>query len=342
MAQRVLGFFAAAAAAFLLMAPANAQGQASSAKGSYEPPRTPEGRPLLEGHWTNTSLTVLERPRDLTTLVVSEEQALRAALLRNQASARDSQPTDPSSPAPQAGRDVGGYNAFWTDTGTSYAKIGGEYRSSWLVDPADGKLPYSEAGRKIFNAAFNQQRTANSDPELRSLGERCILGFGSSAGPPMLNVSYNNNYQIVQTPDNVVLYSEMIHDARVVRMNSPHLPPQMRRWMGDAVARWDGDTLVIETISTHPQESTRVYYGQSFYISKDAKITERLTRISDTQLLYRFEVDDPSIYTQIWRAEMVFNATDASSYEYACHEGNYSMPGILEAGRQEDREAKRR
>ena len=126
--------------------------------------------------------------------------------------------------------------------------------------------------------ASAQQRTATSDPELRSLGERCLLGFGSSGGPPMLNVSYNNNYQIVQTPDNVVLFSEMIHDARVVRMDSPHLPPSMRRWMGDAVGRWDGDTLVIETINMHPQESMRVYYGQSFYISKDAKITERLTR----------------------------------------------------------------
>jgi hypothetical protein len=115
----------------------------------------------------------------------------------------------------------------------------------------------------------------------------------------------------------------------------------MRRWMGDAVGRWEGDTLVIETTNTHPQESTRVYYGQSFYISKDARIIERLTRISDTQLLYRFEVDDPTIYSQTWRAEMVFNASAAPSYEYACHEGNYSMPGILAAGRKEEREAKR-
>ena len=271
---------------------------------------------------------------------MSEEQALRAAQVRNQATDRDSAPTDPSSPAPAAGRDVGGYNAFWTDTGTSFAKINGEYRSSWLVDPADGKLPYTEAGRKIFVAGFNQQRTATSDPELRSLGERCLLGFGSSAGPPMLNVSYNNNYQIVQTPNDVVLYSEMIHDARVVRMNATHQPASMRRWMGDPVGHWEGDTLVIETTNSHPQESMRVFYGQSLYISKDAKITERLTRISDRELLYRFEVDDPSIYSQTWRAEMIFNASDAQSYEYACHEGNYSMAGILAAGRKEDRAAK--
>ena len=334
----------ASCAAFLVASPWLADADAQIAKppgsSSFQPPRTPDGHPVLEGHWTNTSLTALERPKDLTTLVVSEEQALRAAQVRNQATDRDSAPTDPSSPAPAAGRDVGGYNAFWTDTGTSFAKINGEYRSSWLVDPADGKLPYTEAGRKIFVAGFNQQRTATSDPELRSLGERCLLGFGSSAGPPMLNVSYNNNYQIVQTPNDVVLYSEMIHDARVVRMNATHQPASMRRWMGDPVGHWEGDTLVIETTNSHPQESMRVFYGQSLYISKDAKITERLTRISDRELLYRFEVDDPSIYSQTWRAEMIFNASDAQSYEYACHEGNYSMAGILAAGRKEDRAAK--
>jgi hypothetical protein len=330
-------------AAILTVGPSATVAAAQNARSSsnYEPPRAPDGRPILEGHWTNTSLTVLERPRDLATLVLSEEEARRAAQVRNQASDRDSQPTDPSSPAPAAGRDVGGYNAFWTDTGTSFAKIGGEYRSSWIVDPVDGKLPYTDAGRKIFAAGFTQQRTATSDPELRSLGERCLLGFGSTSGPPMLNVSYNNNYQIVQTPNNVVLFSEMIHDARIVRIDSAHLPASMRRWMGDAVGHWDADTLVIETTNMHPQESMRVYYGQSFYISKDAKITERLTRTSDSQLLYRFEVDDPSIYSQTWRAEMVFNATDGRSYEYACHEGNYSMPGILAAGRKEDRAARR-
>jgi len=339
--MRLRTLFFVAAVLTLGSSAAVAAAQNARSSGNYEPPRNSDGRPILEGRWTNTSLTVLERPKDLTTLVLSEEGARRAAQVRNQASDRDSQPTDPSSPAPAAGRDVGGYNAFWTDTGTSFAKIGGEYRSSWLVDPVDGKLPYTDAGRKLFAAGFTQQRTATSDPELRSLGERCLLGFGSSSGPPMLNVSYNNNYQIVQTPNNVVLFSEMIHDARVVRMDSPHLPVSMRRWMGDAVGRWDGDTLVIETINMHPQESMRVYYGQSFYISKDAKITEWLTRVSDKQLLYRFEVDDPGVYSQIWRAEMVFNASVAASYEYACHEGNYSMPGILAAGRKEDRAARR-
>ncbi|THD63917.1 hypothetical protein [Phenylobacterium sp.] len=302
----------------------------------YKAPRTHDGHPSLEGHWTNTSLTMLERPRDLTSLVLSEDQARRAAQVRNQAGDRDSQPTDPQSPAPQAGRDVGGYNAFWTDAGTSFAKVHGEYRSSWLIDPAGGKLPYTEEGKRMFTAAFNQQRTATSDPELRSLGERCLLGFGSSAGPPMLNVSYNNIYQIVQTPREVVVFSEMIHDARIVRMDAPHQPSSMRRWMGDAIGHWDGDTLVIETTNMHPQESMRVFYGQSLYISQDAKITERLTRISDKQLLYRFEVDDPRVYSKTWRAEMVFNATDEPSYEYACHEGNYSMPGILGAGRKDE------
>ncbi len=305
----------------------------------YEPERTPQGHPVLEGHWTNTSLTVLERPRDLSDLTVSEADARRAAQLRNAAAAEDSAPTDPSAAAPAAGRDVGGYNAFWIDTGTSFAKINGAYRSSWIIDPPDGKLPYTAAGRKIFADNFSQQRNATSDPELRSLGERCLLGFGSSGGPPMLNVSYNNSYQFVQTPDSVVLYSEMIHDARIVRIGSQHLPQQMFKWMGDPVGHWEGDTLVIETTNMHPQESMRIYYGQSLYISNDAKITERLTRISDTQLLYRFEVTDPAIYSQTWKAEMVFYATDAPSYEYACHEANYSMSGILAGGRLAERTA---
>ncbi|MDZ4762348.1 MAG: hypothetical protein SGJ21_14890 [Alphaproteobacteria bacterium] len=337
MRVRTIGFFVTALAFSACMASAEAQGARSAGASGYEPPRTREGRPVLEGHWTNTSLTALERPRDLAALVMSEEQALRAALVRNQASARDSEPTDPSSPAPEAGRNVGGYNNFWIDTGTSFAKIDGGYRSSWIVDPADGKLPYTEAGRRIFTAALNQQRIATSDPELRSLGERCLLGFGSSSGPPMLNVSYNNNYQIVQTPENVVLFSEMIHDARIVRMDAPRLPAAMPRWMGDSVGSWEGDTLVIETRNMHPQESTRVFYGQSLHISKDARISERLTRTSDTELLYEFEIDDPGIYSQTWRAEMVFNASDEPSYEYACHEGNYSMPGILAGGRKEER-----
>ena len=328
-------------AAVLVSGSALAVAHAQDAGATYKPPRTSEGRPVFEGHWSNTSLTVLERPRDLATLIVSEEDARRAAQLRNQSADRDSEPTDPSAPAPPAGQNVGGYNTFWIDTGTSFAKIDGQYRSSWLVDPPNGKLPYTDAGRKRFDTAFNQQRNATSDPELRSLGERCLLGFGSAAGPPMLNVSYNNNYQIVQTPENVVIFAEMIHDARVVRMNAPHLPPSMLRWMGDSVGRWEGDTLVIETINMHPQESTRVYYGQSFHISQHAKITERLTRTSDAQILYSFEVDDPETYAQIWRAEMVFNATEAPSYEYACHEGNHSMPGILAGGREEERQARR-
>ncbi len=337
--RRKMALTAALVAIGVVAQPVAAQ-KAVPTPGAYQPPRTADGHPVFEGHWSNTSLTVLERPRDLTRLVISEAEAQRAADIRNQATASDSAPTDPSKPAPAAGRDVGGYNAFWMDTGTSFAKIGGEYRSSWLVEPGDGKLPYSDAGRKTFNSAFTQQRTANTDPELRSLGERCLLGFGSSAGPPMLNVSYNNNYQIVQAQDTVLIFAEMIHDARIVRMQGGHQPRSMTRWMGDSVGRWEGDTLVIETTGMHPQESMRIYYGQSLYISKDAKITEKLSRISERQLLYQFEVDDPTVYSQAWRAEMIFNASTEPSFEYACHEGNYSMPGILAGGRKEDAAAR--
>lgn len=308
----------------------------ASSAGAYQQPRTSNGLPDLQGHWTNTSLTSLERPRDLSSLMLTEEQAQRAAQVRNTATARDSEPTDPNSPAPPAGN-VGGYNQFWIDAGSSFAKVNGEYRSSWIVEPADGKVPYNEAGQKLFSASMTSQRNETSDPEVRSLGERCLLGFGSSGGPPMLNVSYNNHYQIVQTPEAIVLYSEMIHDARIVRINAQHLPSTMRRWMGDSIGRWEGTTLVVETINMHPQESMRVFYGQSLYVSDEATITERFTRVSDTQLLYRFEIDDPSVYARPWKAEMSFNAADQNSFEYACHEGNYSMPGILAGGRLDER-----
>jgi hypothetical protein len=180
----------------------------------YKPPRTPFGTPDLQGIWTNASLTNLERPAGATSLVIPEAQAV--ALEKRRASMRAAQdrPSDPNAGAPPVGSDPGGYNAAWTDPGTALGRIKGEVRTSWIVDPADGKLPYSAAGRKVFEASLRRARNTFDGPETRPLGERCILGFGSTAGPPMLNVLYNNNYEIVQTPDHVVIVVEMNHDAR--------------------------------------------------------------------------------------------------------------------------------
>ncbi|MGQ9427521.1 hypothetical protein ACXYTJ_16670 [Gilvimarinus sp. F26214L] len=307
------------------------------ATNSYTPPRLADGSPDLQGVWTNASLTTLTRSSMFKSLTITPEQAQRIADQRAAYAERDSQPTDPNAPAPKKGS-VGGYNAFWTDSGSGLAMIDGAYRTSWIVDPKDGKLPYSEEGRARFEKERNEARNNFDGPEIRPMPERCVIGFGSTGGPPMMNVLYNNNYQIVQTPDQIAILVEMNHDARIIRMDDSHNPQSMRRWLGDSVGHWDGDTLVIETRNFKQGESLRLYFDQSFYISENAVVTERLTRTSEDELFYEFEVDDPDIYTQAWRGEMIFKATDGPIYEYACHEGNYALPNILGGARQEERE----
>jgi hypothetical protein len=315
-------------------------GASAAQAADYRPPRTPFGTPDLQGIWTNASLTNLERPAGATSLVITEAQAVALEKRRAAMRAAQDRPSDPNAGAPPAGSDPGGYNAAWTDPGTALGRIKGEVRTSWIVDPADGKLPYSEAGRKVFEASLHRARNTFDGPETRPLGERCILGFGSTAGPPMLNVLYNNNYEIVQTPEHVVIVVEMNHDARVIRMNGQHLPAHMTPWMGDSIGRWEGDTLVVETTNFNPGESLRPYFSQTFYISPQAKVTERFTRVSPEQILYEFTVEDPKIYAQPWRAQMPLNASKGPVYEYACHEGNYALPGILAGARLAEKEGR--
>ncbi|THD80605.1 MAG: hypothetical protein E7812_07705 [Phenylobacterium sp.] len=326
----LIGFAAAAGLAFAAQA------------ADYHAPRNAFGQPDLQGVWTNGSLTTLERPAGLTTLTIPEAQAVAMEKRRAQRRAEQDRPTDPKSGAPPVADDPGGYNASWTDPGTTFGRLNGQVRTSWLVDPADGKLPYSAEGRRAFGAALRKARTSFDGPEVRPLGERCILGFGSSAGPPMLNVLYNNNYQIVQAPDSVAIVVEMNHDVRTVRLNAAgHLPPMMRPWMGDSIGHWEGETLVVETTNFNPGESLRPYFGATLYLSKDARVTERFTRVSATQILYQFAVDDPQTFTQTWRAEMPLNAAKGPVYEYACHEGNYALPDILSGARAAEREGRK-
>lgn len=314
-------------------------GCASTSNNNYEPPRLANGQPDLQGTWTNVSLTSLTRPGNFDSLVVSEEEAQRIADRVAARAARGLEPTDPNAPPPKKGTSVGGYNSFWGDSGEGLAVIDGEYRTSWIVDPEDGQLPYTEKGREIFEADRDEARNNFDGPEIRAMPERCIVGFGSSGGPPMLNVMYNNNYQIVQGDDTIMILVEMNHDGRIIRMNAEHRPESMRPWLGDSIGWWEDDTLVIETTNFNPGERLRLYFDASFYISPEAKITERLRRVSDTELYYDFEVDDPEIYQQTWRAEMVFKEAEGQIYEYACHEGNYALPNILGGARQEEREA---
>ena len=165
--------------------------------------------------------------------------------------------------------------------------------------------------------------------EARPLGERCLMGFGSSAGPPALPVLYNNIKQIVQTPTHVMILNEMVHDARIVRMNGTHLAPTVRKWLGDSIGRWDGDTLVVET--TNFTDKTR-FRGSSEHL----KVVERFTRLDARTLLYQFTVEDPTTWTRPWSGEYTWAWSEQPVYEYACHEGNYSLEGILKGARRQD------
>ena len=305
----------------------------------YKAPRTSWGAPDLQGVWTNASLTSLERPPQFKTLVVSDAQARQMEQMRAKMVEAQSRPSDPNAGAPTAGGDPGGYNAFWTDPGSAIGRIRGEARSSWLVDPADGRLPYTPEGKRLYESTLQKARNTFDGPEARPLGERCILGFGSTAGPPMMNVLYNNHYQIQQTPDHVVIVVEMNHDARIIPLKDHRATPGTP-WMGWSVGRWEGETLVVETSRFNPGESLRPYFGASLYLSPQAKVTERFTRISPTQILYEFSVDDPTVYSKVWRAEMPLNAAKGPVYEYACHEGNYSLPGILAGARKAEAEGR--
>lgn len=307
-----------------------------AAETGYITPRTEFGAPDLQGMWSIATQTNLERASRFDgKLVISEEEAIRIEAMvqaRNEAS---NQPSDPDREAPTAGQNVGGYNTFWMEPGDRLAVVDGEIRTSILVDPADGRLPYSEQGQQNFAAAM-QRRNSYDGPEVRPLGERCVVGFGSSGGPPKLPVLYNNNTQIVQTESHVVLVAEMNHDARIVRINAEHQQPSFYPWLGDSIGYYEDNTLVVETTNFHPQQSLRSSLEHRFYGSTQMKVTERFTRTAEDTILYQFTVEDPENYSQPWSGELPMNQTGEQLFEYACHEGNYAMPGILAGARRAD------
>jgi len=304
-----------------------------AAETGFISPRTEFGAPDLQGNWSIATQTNLERAaRFDDKLAITEEEALQIEALvatRNEASNR---PSDPDREAPVAGQNVGGYNTFWMDPGNRLAVVNDEIRTSILIDPPDGKLPYSENGRANFAAAM-QRRQSYDGPEVRPLGERCVVGFGSSGGPPKLPVLYNNNTQIVQTESYVVLLAEMNHDARIVRIDEDYQNPPLYPWLGDSIGHYEGDTLVVETTNFHAQQSMRSSLEHRFYGSQQMKVFERFTRVSPTEILYQFTVEDPENYTQAWSGELPMNRSEEQIFEYACHEGNYALPGILAGAR---------
>ena len=295
-------------------------------------PRTPWGAPDLQGVYSIATVTMLERGEQFGgELVISAEEAARVG------ETGETYLDDLVNSVGGAEAEVGGYNTFWMDPGERMAVINGEIRTSIIVEPEDGRLPWAEgAQRMIFSRMGNAG--AFDGPEARPMGERCLVGFGSSGGPPMLPVLYNNHSRIVQTPDYVMILAEMNHDARIIRMrDSEH--SEIQKWLGDSIGYYDGDTLVVETTNFHDQEGFRGALRHFLYLTPQAKITERFTRLDEQTLLYRFTVDDPAVYSRPWTGELPMNAVDDRIYEYACHEGNYALPGILAGARKQELEA---
>lgn len=300
---------------------------------TYDPPRTASGKPDLQGIWSTATATALERPEGYP-LVITPEQAaqLEGRTLFNQRMKTEASYVDPSEGAPEKGRPlppVGNYDVAYTDPGSRVTSIGGELRSSWIVHPANGRLPeLTEAGKALRDSSPRRRGSGYDNPEERGLGERCLL---LSGGPPLRSGLYNNNVQIVQTPDHVMLMVEMVHDVRIAHFSARGRNDGIESWMGDSRARWDGDTLVVETVNIHGDQRR-----DRTLLSAEGKLTERFTRISDEQILYQFEVDDPATYEGVWRAETALNRLDESIFEFACHEGNYGLQNILLGGRQND------
>jgi len=284
--------------------------------------------------WTSATITPLERPaeyggrRALTAEEASKLEGAEASLVSNSA-----KPTDLQQQLPGDCKDFGrgcGYNNFWLDRGSQVVTIDGEKRTSLLIDPPDGKIPPLTAARKQDLASRQQ---SFDGPEARPLGERCLLAFGSASGPPMMPVLYNNHYQIVQSKDAVMILVEMVHDARIVRLGGTHVASNVRKWMGDSIGHWEGETLVVETTNFTDHESFRG-------ATRNARVIERFTRVAPDKIHYRFTVEDPQAFTHSFTGEMPFYRTDDAIYEYACHEGNYALRGILAGAREQEKAAR--
>jgi hypothetical protein len=315
----------AAAIAVVFLAPVLAQAPSSAAK-TWKAPRTPDGQPDLQGFWTNTTFTPLERPKNVTKEFYTREEAVE--LVKTLADAEGEQ-TEPGT--------IADVHYDFTQFGLDRSQGGGalNLRTSLIVDPPDGKLPpLSAEGQKraAERAAARKRAGAPTDAvQNQPLSVRCIIM--DRAGPPMLPGAYNNNYQIIQTPGNVMILVEMIHHVRVIPLDGrPHLPQNVRQWMGDYRGRWEGETLVVET--TNFTDKT-AFQGSS----ENMRLTERFTRVDENTIMYKFTVDDPSTWTRPWSAELPMKRTIGPLFEHACHEGNYGLTNTLAGARAEDKRA---
>ena len=282
-------------------------------------PRTADGRPDLQGTWDFAQLTPLERPGEFAGKdTITEEEAEQFAQRRVETTHKDRRDGGATVDIERA------YNDFWWDFGTRIAT-----QPSLVVDPPDGRIPpLTPAAQE----RIEKRRNHFDNPEERPLAERCILGFNS--GPPMVPSAYNNNVQLVQTSEYVVILNEMIHSARIVDLSGrPHRPQTMRFVTGDSIGRWDGDTLVVDTTNFSIEGGFRG-------ASANLHLVERFTRVDRETLRYEFTVDDPATWTKPWSASIPMTRTNELMFEYACHEGNYALEGVLKGARYQERQTK--
>jgi len=293
-----------------------------AAQKKWAPAHTPDGQPDLQGVWGFATITPLERPRELAgKQFFTEKEAVeyeQEFLKRNNRDRRDG-PTD---------ADVSrAYNDFWWDSGN---KVVPTRRTSLIVDPPDGKLPaLTPAGQKRAADRAEARRLHPMDgPENRPLAERCLVW--ATAGPPMLPSAYNNNIRIVQGTGYVAILNEMIHDVRIIPLDGrPHLPRSVRLWMGDSRGRWEGNSLVVDT--TNFSDKTNFRGGD-----ENMHLIERFTRANDDTLIYQFTIDNETAFTKSWTAELPMTKSESPMFEYACHEGNYSLMNVLAGARSEE------
>ena len=304
----------------------------------------------LSGFYDSGTLTPMSRPAHFgEKRFMTREEANEVTQNMRGLLATSNEKSDPNREAPQLGGDgnnglgaggVGGYNAFWVDPGSDVYEIDGKIRTSIIYDPPDGRQPkmtekgIGKVSSNFASFAYDNDGTASwlsqagpgpfDGPETLALAERCLLGF--SAGPPSIPGLYNNFKRIIQTEDHVMILLEMVHDARVIKLNADHAPTGNRKWLGDSVGHWEGDTLVVDTINF--KRSTGLYGGD-----ENLHLSEWFSLLPDGDLLYRFTVDDPSIWTKTWSGEYVWKKTAGKVYEYGCHEGNYAMGNILRGAR---------
>ena len=304
---------------------AGARTSGSSAK-TYTAPRTPDGQPDLQGFWSNSTITPLERPKNVTKEFFTQEEALEAA---KKAAAADEEQTEPGTVA-----DVHyDFTQFGLDR--SQGAMALNLRTSLIVDPPDGRLPPLSAEgqrRAAERAAARKSRGGLHDAvQNEPLGARCILMDRN--GPPMLGGAYNNGYQIMQAPGYVMILTEMLHDVRVIPLDGrPHLPPNVRQWTGSYRGHWEGQTLVVETTNLTDKFA---FQGAS----ENMRLTERFTRVADDMIRYRFTVEDPATWTKPWSAEVPWKKDVGPLFEHACHEGNYGLYNTLACARVEEKRA---